>query len=233
MRKMLYTIWFLGSLLHVGCTKDNYIDTGISNGRYHGNLMQYMASNSYDWDSTILLVRHAGEEMVRLFEGKDPAHKEITFFGITNHSIRRHLLEFGHKRVSEFQQMPTNRMIRRHLLEFGHKRVSDLDPEWCREMLLRHVIDGKLYRKDIPYGEPTTYGSPGTGGSYLTTLAGTQIWVFIMKQSKNGVVENAPKPIHISFMNSQPIFAIASGDIEPDNCIVHALEYNFALGYEQ
>ena len=79
MRKMLYTIWFLGSLLHVGCTKDNYIDTGISNGRYHGNLMQYMASNSYDWDSTILLVRHAGEEMVRLFEGKDPAQGDYVF----------------------------------------------------------------------------------------------------------------------------------------------------------
>ena len=74
MRKMLYTIWFLGSLLHVGCTKDNYIDTGISNGRYHGNLMQYMGSNSYDWDSTILLVRHAGDDIVRLFEGKDPEH---------------------------------------------------------------------------------------------------------------------------------------------------------------
>ena len=70
MRKMLYTIWFLGSLLHVGCTKDNYIDTGISNGRYHGNLMQYMASNSYDWDSTILLVRHAGDDIVRLFDHK-------------------------------------------------------------------------------------------------------------------------------------------------------------------
>ena len=98
MRRILYAILFLSSLLYVGCTKDNYIDTGISKGRFHGNLMQYMASNSYDWDSTILLVRHAGEEMVRLFEGKDPAHKEITFFGITNHSIRRHLLEFGHKR---------------------------------------------------------------------------------------------------------------------------------------
>ena len=79
MRKMLYTIWFLGSLLHVGCTKDNYIDTGISNGRYHGNLMQYMGSNSYDWDSTILLVRHAGDDIVRLFEGKDPEHKEYVF----------------------------------------------------------------------------------------------------------------------------------------------------------
>ncbi len=54
--------------------------------------------------------------------------------------------------------------------------------------------------------------------------------VFIMKQEKNGVVEHAAKPIYISFMNSQPIFAIASGDIEPDNCLVHALEYNFALG---
>lgn len=39
MRKMLYTIWFLGSLLHVGCTKDNYIDTGISNGRFFGGIL--------------------------------------------------------------------------------------------------------------------------------------------------------------------------------------------------
>ena len=55
MRRILYAILFLSSLLYVGCTKDNYIDTGISKGRFHGNLMQYMASNSYDWDSTILL----------------------------------------------------------------------------------------------------------------------------------------------------------------------------------
>ena len=79
MRKMLYTIWFLGSLLHVGCTKDNYIDTGISNGRYHGNLMQYMGSNSYDWDSTILLVRHAGDDIVRLFEGKTRHTRRLRF----------------------------------------------------------------------------------------------------------------------------------------------------------
>lgn len=33
MRKMLYTIWFLGSLLHVGCTKDNYISRGNGKNR--------------------------------------------------------------------------------------------------------------------------------------------------------------------------------------------------------
>ena len=209
MKRILYTVLFFFALLHAGCTKNNYIDTGISNGRYHGSLMQYLESNSYNWDSTVLLVRHAGEEMIRLFEGKDPAHKEITFFGITNHSIRR------------------------HLLDLGYQQVWYQDRKWCRDLLLRHVIDGKLYRKDIPYGEPTIFSTPGTGGCYLNTLAGTRVWVFIMKQEKNGVVESAAKPIYISFMNSHPVFAIASGDIEPDNCIVHALEYNFALGYEE
>lgn len=67
----------------VGCTKNNFIDTGISNGRHEGkSLLEYMETDSYNWDSTILLVRHAGEDMVRLFEGQDPNHKEITFFGL-------------------------------------------------------------------------------------------------------------------------------------------------------
>ena len=50
------------------------------------------------------------EDMVQLFEGKDPEHKEITFLGITNHSIRRYLLTEG-------------------------KTIADLDPEWCRDIL--------------------------------------------------------------------------------------------------
>ena len=133
MRKMLYTIWFLGSLLHVGCTKDNYIDTGISNGRYHGNLMQYMASNSYDWDSTILLVRHAGEEMVRLFEGKDPAHKEITFFGITNHSIRRETLSEGHslRRTDNLRKPGNGRQLLDYLGRYANMGVyHEAVEEW-------------------------------------------------------------------------------------------------------
>ena len=95
----------------VGCTKNNYIDTGISNGRHEGkSLLEYMETDSYNWDSTILLVRHAGEEMVRLFEGQDPDHGEITFFGLTNHSIRR------------------------YLLQNGLERVTDLDAGWCRSI---------------------------------------------------------------------------------------------------
>ena len=94
MRKILFIIAFGTSVL-TSCTKNNFIRSGISIGRFDGSLLEYMEhpGHSYDWDSTALMVRQAGEEMVRLFEGQDPNHPEITFFGPTNHSIRRYMLE--------------------------------------------------------------------------------------------------------------------------------------------
>ena len=73
------------------CTKNNFIDTGICNGRFDGSLLEYLEApaNSYNWDSTALMGYRAGDDVVRLFEGQDPDHPEITFVGITNHSIRR------------------------------------------------------------------------------------------------------------------------------------------------
>lgn len=205
MKRILYTFIVI-SFLTISCTKDNFIDTGISNGRFSGNVLEYMATNPYDWDSTRLLIEHAGEDMVRLFKGEDPTHKEITFLGITNHSIRR------------------------HILENGLKRVSDLDKEWCRKMLLQHIIDGKLYRKDIPVGKQGEFGTIGTGGMTVKTLDGKEVWIYIVIEDQGmGEGEFLPKHIYVNFMSTQN-FAIASGDIEPDNAIIHALDYNFTLG---
>lgn len=54
------------------CTKNNFIDTGICNGRFDGSLLEYLEApaNSYNWDSTALMVYRAGDDVVRLFEGK-------------------------------------------------------------------------------------------------------------------------------------------------------------------
>ncbi len=209
MRKVMYII-IAASLLAVGCTKNNFIDTGVSDGRHEGkSLLEYMEAHSYDWDSTVMMVRHAGVEIMQLFEGKDEAHPEITFFGLTNHSIRRYLL--------------TNNI----------KRVSDLDPAWCRSVLLKHVVDGKIYRKDIPAGKPGDYGTRGTGGEGLKNLAGEDVWTYVFVEEKQGVVDNAPKAIYVNFLKAgKGNFRVASGDIEPDNCVVHALEYKFTLGDE-
>ncbi|MEI3419755.1 MAG: hypothetical protein V8R91_01095 [Butyricimonas faecihominis] len=110
------------------------------------------------------MIYHAGVDMVKLFKGNDEEHSVITFFGLTNDSIRR------------------------YLLEQGFKQVSDLDAEWRRSILLQHVEDGKIYL-DIPEGYPGDYGLAGTGGCYVTTLAGNQLWVYVDIQENGAIVK--------------------------------------------
>ena len=196
-------------LLSIGCTKDNFISTGNSKGRFDGSTLEYLEAHHYDWDSTAIMIRHAGEDMVKLFEGKDEKHPEITFFGMTNHSIRR------------------------YLLQNDIKQVRDLDAEWCKSILLQHVVDGKHFRTDFPIGEPGDFGSIGTGGITFPTLGGTELWVRTWVDEKGGIVENGARPIFVYFKKVTREFDISSGDMEQDNGVVHALEYWFTLGQEE
>ena len=99
--------------------------------------------------------------------------------------------------------------------------------------MLQHVIDRKLYRKDIPEGKLGDFGTVGEGGVVVNTLAGTQVWMYVVLQEANGIKEHAARPIFLNFMRANKNFNIASGDIEPDNGLVHALEYKFTLGDEE
>lgn len=210
MMKMKYLGICIGLLfLIASCTKDNYISTGNSNGRFDGNMMEYMEAHSYDWDSTVVMIRHAGESMERLFKGLDENYPDITFFGITNHSIRR------------------------YLLQENIERVVDLDADWCKLILLQHVVDGKYFRKDLPAGDPGDFGTVGTGGIMLPTLGGTSIWAYTVVKESGGIVDNASRPIYVTFTKSDRNFGVASGDLEQDNGVVHALEYWFTLGQEE
>ena len=69
MVKVIYIVGVMFLFCIISCTKDNYIDTGISKNRFDGNMLEYMESHSYDWDSTVVMIRHAGADMVTLFEG--------------------------------------------------------------------------------------------------------------------------------------------------------------------
>lgn len=82
---------FLGIVLSmfVGCTKYNQIDTGICKAEFPGNMYEYFQSDSYNWDSLLVMIDYTGLE--KYFTGEEPGYEEITFFGPTNHSIRRWL----------------------------------------------------------------------------------------------------------------------------------------------
>ncbi len=58
-------------------TKYNIIDTGLANGKFAGNMYEYLQSNHYDWDSTVLMIKKA--DLVDLFEVKRAGYETITF----------------------------------------------------------------------------------------------------------------------------------------------------------
>ena len=68
------------------CTDYNYIDGGLANGVHDCTMWQYFENQTVDWDSTMLMIEHAG--MKSCFDGSGQ-YKQITFFGITDIAIAR------------------------------------------------------------------------------------------------------------------------------------------------
>ncbi|WP_099294632.1 hypothetical protein [Butyricimonas sp. Marseille-P3923] len=192
-----------------GCVQDNFIKSGLHSGRFDGSLLEYLKApgHSYDWDSTARLVEQAGPDVVRLFEGKDTEHPEITFLGPTNHSIRR------------------------YMLENDIERISDMEPDVCKDLLLQCIIDGKLYRDDVPRGKyDEDEAMPGEGGKYYPTLSGSTVWLYTHQQTLQGIPDVGAVSLGVYSQSAFRDFSIASSNIEPDHCVVHSLSYNFTLG---
>lgn len=183
-------------------TKWNFENTGFVDGHFDGTMYEYLQSNHYDWDSTVLLIERAGLE--DLFNGNDPEYKEITFLGPTNHSIRK--------------WMRNN----------GVKSLNTIEPEKCKEMILRHVIKGKYMRKDIPAGKRGENAQQqGEGGQVYTSVGGAKLWLFTFQEEYSGVIGTGAVNIYLFSLDKLANIDIASSDIEPNNGVVHSLSYEF------
>lgn len=192
---MLFSLWACDP-------QDNFIDTGLSK-THDCSIYEYLHTSSYNWDSTILLIRRA--DLVELFEGKDDRYPQITFFGMTNHSIRRYLLE---KNIA---------------------RVMDLDAAFCRELLLKHLVGRRVMSADIDFRIPDI-GGEIKGGTKLTCMGGNVLLLY-REQDDYAGVENAGA-IHLRMysVTLDVKVPMASPDIDLMNGAVHALNYNYALG---
>ena len=49
------------------CTKYNFDDTGLANGKHDMTMWEYFKSDSYNWDSLRVMTERAG--LVSLFQG--------------------------------------------------------------------------------------------------------------------------------------------------------------------
>lgn len=70
----------------------------------------------------------------------------------------------------------------------------------------------------------------GEGGDTYTMMNGNKVWAYTFKEAYNKVQGMGPLLLYISSIDTHRRLEIASGDIEPDNGVVHSLAYNFTLG---
>ena len=185
-------------------TKYNYIDTGLANGRFDGTMYDYLHSSSYDWDSTLLLVERAG--LRDLFQGKQTGYEKMTFFG------------------------PTNLSILRWMIEQEYDAIQDIPVEVCRDMLLKHVVAGVHKRDDSPRGEQILGQTQGEGGEVFTNAFGTKFWIYSFRNTYHDIPDVGPVYLKIISFDSRAMIDVASTDIETDNGFVHSLDYSYTLG---
>lgn len=205
MKKILLAISIV--LTIVSCTTDyNMNNTGLANGKFDGTMYDYFHSDSYNWDSLIIMIDRAG--LQDLFNGEVEGYEEITFWGPTNNSIRRWMLEGG-------TGVP--------------KRLKDLSPEECRKYVMAHVVKGKTMLNDIPRGT-INMGSVSGGMTMYGEDNKNEMWVYTEQLSYNGVIDVGAVIIKIRSMRTLVDIDIASCNIEPTTGVVHSLHPNYTLG---
>lgn len=196
------------------CTDYNFVETGQANGVHQTTMWGYFQTDAYNWDSLMVMVRHAdasaGSEDMKLqelFEGKTQYGKDITFLGITNHSIRRYLLQ------NEID------------------KVADIPAEDCRNFILSSVLDEWIDLDGFLPGKPSTDFNNviGTGGKEYVTLSGKPLWIYTFSGAYEGVPGAGPTQIFIVSKDSSKKTVVASCNIITQTGIVHSLSYDFTL----
>ncbi len=210
--KHIYII--LVVMLFTFCTKQEVIDTGTANPYYDGNILEYLRSDDYNWELTVELIEHAG--LTDLFEGKDPAYPEITFFGFKSYSVLRFLLDSQHKDQSQGV----------------FTKVQDIPVAMARELILRHVVKGKHLKQSFAYrNKEFQISDPRQdGGTDLTTIEGNILRAYLEGSPYAGVPDAGPVIMNLYSITASRIIPMATPDIQPKNGVVHALNYGYEFG---
>ena len=206
-----YFVLLLLALSFASCgTKYDYLDTGTSNPYFDGDMYAYLQSGSYNWDSIVKIIDRA--QLQDVFHNDD-----ITFMGLTNHSIRAWLMQGGKG------------------YEAGYRQIDDIPVAMCEALVLSLVIDGKMLRDDIERVVLDEKGNYTGGGRVCKTRYGNYIWLWTEQNPYMGVAGLGPVTIKMTTLSDDSrahqvaTNTIASGDIQPRNGVVHSLEYSYRV----
>ena len=196
---------FVATLLATSCTQYNFEDTGLANGKHEKSMWDYFGEDSYNWDSLRVMAKRA--DLIPLFQGNSPYGKDFTFFGPTNHTIRR------------------------YLKKNGLEKVSDIPVNDCKIFILNGVLLKHMMLDDFKRGTQSTDTSTpiGKGGEMFTMASGRQLWIYSFQEPYNNVPGTGPVQIYLVSPTTTRMSHVGSCNIETQTGVVHALDYNFNL----
>lgn len=140
----------LTTLCMCSCTKYNYVDGGTANGIHNCSMWEYFESHLTDWDSTMIMIEHAG--LKPIFEGKG-GYDQISFFGVTSLSIVHFILDHN----QELDDLKDYYGEEVDESEYWH-RVTDIPAETCARILKDLIITKRLMLEEVPEGYRTQEG---------------------------------------------------------------------------
>lgn len=199
------TLYLILLCTFTSCTKQEIIDTGIAKARFDGSIMAYLRQDPYNWKLTVQMIERGG--LTDIFEGNVDSLKEITFFGPTSYSILR------------------------HLYDNGLDSVNQLTPQFCKESILKYIVKGKHLKESFPYRN-TQYlindnRQPQSGYQKLNTVGGSELRAYLEKTAYADIPEAGPILMYLYSVTQGMFVPLASPNIQPNNGVVHSLNYNF------
>ena len=230
MKNILIGLIGLVVLGATSCTKQDWIDTGTPL-RYHDcSMMTYLRGDTYNWELTVALIERAG--LVNLFEGNDPGYREITFFAPPSYAVLRYVWDKASRKMDYPNDNTMWRTLTEEEREHPERLVQELDIQWCREMVLRHVVKGKIMKSDIGYRdiEYPIYDALQAGGTDIITEGGSRLRAYRDKSDYQSVLGAGAETMYIYSFTRLTQVPLASPDIQTNNGVVHALNYNYLLG---
>ncbi|WP_257667482.1 fasciclin domain-containing protein [Parapedobacter tibetensis] len=229
--RALGLVLLLGSLWLSSCKRDDYYtDGGLANPYFNGTVLEYLESRPIEFDTIAQIVRLAGLEEVFTTH-------ELTFFAPRDEDIKDLIGQVNYTGDDPLLMGGVNQ----RLYDLGLDTIqtlADVDSAIWRKYLERHMFRNKNLLVDYPQID----------FAILATYGGQNYYAYNNTVSNIGVVfhdavTDAGKPtetrlkyqgyrqLHISYIPnlSQPdnweTVSVASSDIQPNNGVVHVLDY--------
>lgn len=201
-------------LMFVACKKDYYVDGGLSDPNFKGNMLQYLQSKPFYFDTVATVIKLAGLE--QNFQQDD-----MTFFAPTDHAIGRIIYN-------------TNKV----LYQSGKdtiKALSEVSPSIWRKYLMRYMFHGANKLNDYPQLD-INIKALYPGQNYYS-YGNDILNIGVIYNDVNGIKYAGYRHLVISYIPdlNKPLNwisnDISSSDIKPTNGVVHTLTDYTTFGF--